>query len=565
MNNIITKIEIDSFRSFRRVTIDAGNINLFSGLNDVGKSNVLKALNLFFNGQTDFGTDYVFENDYSKVSFAAAQRSNKKKQQVRIRVYLKIPDTYKTLSGDIWLERIFDRYGRVTENHSHDSAKQKAAITRIVNNIRYFYIPALKGSDVLKYILSEVGGTQLISEQNVADLNTQVNDNIKDLASILAYSAIQNETRFELPVLVRDFWEKLSINTTYDQFSELDKKIGASKKGTKEDLKKEFFQIPLLLRGDGIKSKFIPPLLLWIQRHDPKKFYVWGIDEPENSLEFKRAQQVADLYFSVYAVDTQLFLTSHSLAFIFPESVVDLSIFRCIKGELGETKIELLKSLFEEQDRKQLAEEIGALEVQKSFYDDWRQKDAEIESLKRKIENSTKPLIVTEGNNILHIKKAISILDAALLPKIDFLEGAESKTGSDQMKTTFEIVAQRKNGHKILFVWDCDQTKKVSALSETGTTFKYCIQKNNDNNKVQKGIENLYPESVIFDEHYSTKEEIDGYGAKKTIQNFEKQKFMESINKSKDTDVFKNFKPLVEKIKNIICDQPNRNQFKNEL
>lgn len=552
MNNIISKIEIDSFRSFQRETISVENINVFSGLNDVGKSNILKALNLFFNMQTDFGTGYIFENDYSKISLAAAQRSNKKKQQIRIRIYLRIPLTYKKISGEIWLERIFDRYGRMTENHSHDNAKEKAAITRIVNNIRYFYIPALKGPDVLRYILSEVGGTQLISEQDVTDLNAQVNENIKDLTSILADSAIRNETRFELPVLVRDFWEKLSINTTYDQFADLDKRISISKKGTREDLKKEFFQIPLLLRGDGIKSKFIPPLLQWIQKHDSKKFYIWGIDEPENSLEFKRAQELSEFYFSAYAKNTQIFLTSHSLAFIFPEDALRSSVFRCIKGEFGETRIQPLQDLFHAQSRKSLAEEIGALEVQKSFYNDWRKKDEEISNLKITIENSTKPVLITEGNNIDHIKKAISILQPNLLAQIDFLEGAESKTGSTQMKAAFEIVAQRQNGHKILFVWDQDQAADMAGLSETTTTFKYCFLPNVSNTRIQKGIENLYPESVILSEHYSTKEETDKYGAKKNNQSFEKKKFLASTKSITDASVFANFLPLIEKIKKII-------------
>ncbi len=88
MNKIISKIEIDSFRSVHQIIFDANNVNIFSGLNDVGKSNILKALNLFFMGQTDFGASYDFEKDYSKVSLAAAQRSNKKKQQIRIKIHL---------------------------------------------------------------------------------------------------------------------------------------------------------------------------------------------------------------------------------------------------------------------------------------------------------------------------------------------------------------------------------------------------------------------------------------------------------------------------------------------
>lgn len=37
----------------------------FSGSNDSGKSNVIKALNLFFNERTDIFTSFIPENDFN--------------------------------------------------------------------------------------------------------------------------------------------------------------------------------------------------------------------------------------------------------------------------------------------------------------------------------------------------------------------------------------------------------------------------------------------------------------------------------------------------------------------
>jgi predicted ATPase len=242
MNNIISRIEIDSFRSVWRETLISGNINVFSGLNDVGKSNVLKAINLFFNTQTDFGVTYDFNVDYSKISFAAAQRLNKKKQQVKIKIYFNVPSSFRSLQGgNMWVERIFDRFGNMTENTSVDDAKKKAILTRFVNSVQYYYIPALKGPDVLKFILGEVGRRQLVSDKDIQQLNKLINDNIADLSEILIGSSISNETKFELPILVEDFWQRLNINTEYDEFKELDTKINPSKKGKRDDLKKEYF------------------------------------------------------------------------------------------------------------------------------------------------------------------------------------------------------------------------------------------------------------------------------------------------------------------------------------
>ncbi|MEM7564424.1 MAG: AAA family ATPase, partial [Pseudomonadota bacterium] len=113
MNNLISKIEIISFRSIERVAIPVNEINVFSGTNDIGKSNILKALNLFFNDQTDFLKPLKFEEDYNKISRAKAQRSTKMKQLIKIRVHINPPASYKTLTSEktVFIERQFDRDG----------------------------------------------------------------------------------------------------------------------------------------------------------------------------------------------------------------------------------------------------------------------------------------------------------------------------------------------------------------------------------------------------------------------------------------------------------------------
>lgn len=50
-------------------------LNMFVGLNDVGKSNVLKALNLFFTGETDYGEKFDFETDFSQLFPANSKKA----------------------------------------------------------------------------------------------------------------------------------------------------------------------------------------------------------------------------------------------------------------------------------------------------------------------------------------------------------------------------------------------------------------------------------------------------------------------------------------------------------
>ncbi len=480
MNNVISKIEIDSFRSISKVLINVANVNVFSGLNDVGKSNVLKALNLFFNQQTDFGTEINFNSDYSKVSLASVQRSSKRKQQIKIKIHFNAPPSFKSLQGKvIWVERVFDRLGARSESSSLDGEKQKALLTRLTNSIQYYYIPALKGPEVLQYILGEVGKRKLISETDITTLNNKVNANIVDLAKILTGSLIQTETKFELPVLVEDFWQKLNINTKYDEFDKLDGEINPSKKGRREALKDEFYQIPLQLRGEGIKSKYIPPLLQWIQDREPNRQYVWGIDEPENSLEFKKAQEVANLYFKIYSKKSQLFLTSHSLAFIFPDIVSDeISIYRCVRGKWGETLIELLESLFKKQDKLALAEEMGALEIQKEVIEEWRAKNLEIEELQKKVASFTKPVIFVEGEiDEIYFKKTLEVFNVTDYPaEIKWIghkntTGHVVFTGESSLSKAEQFLLANMPPYKTILFFDIDCRKKVTT---TGNLTVYC-------------------------------------------------------------------------------------------
>jgi predicted ATP-dependent endonuclease of OLD family len=78
----IKTISIKHFRSITSVNISADKLNIFVGLNDVGKSNILKALNLFFNGETDYNQGFVFEKDFSKLF----PEKNKKAKEIEIKI-----------------------------------------------------------------------------------------------------------------------------------------------------------------------------------------------------------------------------------------------------------------------------------------------------------------------------------------------------------------------------------------------------------------------------------------------------------------------------------------------
>lgn len=65
---LIKKIEINYLRSLYRLEVkDVGDLNVIFGRNDSGKSNLLRGLNLFFNGDTEPTREFDFELDMSDI------------------------------------------------------------------------------------------------------------------------------------------------------------------------------------------------------------------------------------------------------------------------------------------------------------------------------------------------------------------------------------------------------------------------------------------------------------------------------------------------------------------
>ncbi len=465
-NNLIKKIEIHSFRSIEKVILPVRELNIFSGTNDVGKSNFLKALNLFFNSQTDFLKPLKFEDDYNKVSRAKMMRSSKMKQLIKIRLYLNPPSTYKSLSGErkVFLERQFDRHGYVIEKYSTNDSKKKASIKRIINKIRYIYIPALKGEEVLQFLLSLIGEQQLISENSISTLNEEISNKTKDLKEILESSNIGIGTSFGLPTFLADFWQRLSVNTTYEQFDKLESDIRGS---NSTSLNPIHFNIPLQYRGEGIKSQYIPPLLQWLDRNNKDKTFIWGIDEPENSLEFGLADKLARLYFNNYAKTNQIFITSHSLAFINPPENKEIipKRIKVFKDKLGRTIWKDLDDLFKKQNKIELYDELGILIAQKEFIEDYRKVVEEKENLEKKISEYSKPILIVEGKTDKWIiEKAWKKLypneeiPFDIYPSGRYINIEDSEGNAEQVRIAIELVAPMiKDNQIIIGLFDNDR------------------------------------------------------------------------------------------------------------
>lgn len=305
---IIDFIRIKNFRSIRNEVIDAKDMNILVGLNDVGKSNVLKALNLFFNGQTDYGVAFDFKRDFS---YLFPKNSHKTKEIV-IEIKFRIPETYKEKGIFTWRKswRINDYTDETITNANGEKPSDRSRVPSTLKRIKYRYVPAVKSKEYYKSLLSDLYYT--VS----AVLDSPLEQSVKSFSEVIQEYTGQ---------ISREVNERIGISSKLsipENLSELFKTLIFQTENVASDL-----NIPLDMRGDGIQARHIPIILKYIADEDQKTrnqgsmkvSTIWGFEEPENGVELSRAFEMAE-DFMEFTDDIQMFITTHSPAFYMKKS-----------------------------------------------------------------------------------------------------------------------------------------------------------------------------------------------------------------------------------------------------
>ena len=159
---IIESITIKYFRSVYTLTINNCNdITVITGQNDVGKSNIIKALNLFFNQKTDYHTEYNFDIDYSLIRKRDVKETIRGQQFISIsirfnrgnRMVNSLPPIFTvTRRWDLHSNEYKQSTDVLVKMESYSRKKnircsEKVTMTFLSNflhKIKYIYIPAIK-------------------------------------------------------------------------------------------------------------------------------------------------------------------------------------------------------------------------------------------------------------------------------------------------------------------------------------------------------------------------------------------------------------------------------------
>lgn len=396
---IISSIEINNFRSI--VKLDKGltpnQLNIIVGQNDIGKSNFLKALNLFFNGETEIGSPFRFSDDFSKYAITP----NKKAEEVKIKITFQKPARFKDKENMVWT-KIWRKEGLSINEIKTQSGKDpsgRSGTLQWVKKIKFKYVPAIRGSEYFNYLmgdlhdaLSEINPSAFndASEKFVDGLKTQVELLVENITTELGYSSqIGMPSDFKLLFSTLDF----SLN-----------KGGA--------------MISLNKRGDGIKAQHIPIILKFIANHyksiagraviNPDT--IWGFEEPENNMEMGNAFKLSKI-FANFSDDLQIFINTHSPAFysLAKEFTAKTNLY-LVKSESEKVGTKLN---FVDLDNIQIFDkEVGLLPIITEYISkevELRQSAEKKAEELSKLKSNTKILVLSEDKDLTYIKKICEI------------------------------------------------------------------------------------------------------------------------------------------------------------
>jgi hypothetical protein len=391
---LIKKIEIHRFRSISDISIEAAELTILSGLNNSGKSNVLRALNLFFNGETSYGSPFNFRKDYNR-AFTGQARG---KREIKITLHFD-GQGEAALKYPFNISRSFEDGPTGTGRYEfHSSNKEiekklersdgnvRRQFTTFINKILFFYVPAVRDRDFVQSLL--LNFERLIED----DRDSNFEGKLTELSSILEQKSVDISKDFEsfigLPTEAR-----LSTNMT-DILSAIEVNVDSGievLRRTKGTPTWQKVKINLFSSGDGVLMSYLAYFLAHISKKLQNRKIIWGFEEPENSLEYSKIQKLADDFTTKFKKDAQIFITTHAPAFINLRNDPATSFYRAYINPVSRKKITEINTLKTLDTRQQRLFKRG--EVDSKEYE-IIQKELGLIDLAQEIERATEELLV---------------------------------------------------------------------------------------------------------------------------------------------------------------------------
>ena len=423
----ILKVEIRYYRSIKILMIDNLNdLNIFSGGNDVGKSNVLKALDLFFNEKV-----INFFEEFN-VQRKAAIRRQRERQLISVKVWFH-NSTYKNLPSEFSIRKTWDKTGKlintqdnlnawldekrdVQGNYTITPSQAKTSLSLYLNRFSFKYIRAIKDDTIFNELLIELYNAIIENNKDsLIELEATLsvfNNKLKDLANTLSdtfFKISHIKSDISIPTSVNELARRLSVTTDVGNDS----------------------HIPLFNRGDGIRMQYIPSILNFISEVEVNKWHIWAIDEPETSCEYGKAERMAKDFANTYSKNNQIFLSSHSFHFI-TLNRPNISRYRIFMGDDGLSYLQNINDdLLVESELQNDLGVFHLLNGLQKVYDEYVENQKIIAGNIETLRQLNKPILLLEGeSDRILFRKAFSKLFPDKVADINYADDADRKKGS---------------------------------------------------------------------------------------------------------------------------------------
>lgn len=316
----IVQVKIRRYRAFdKQVTITLQALTVLTGPNNLGKSTILSALDLFFSISQNphslnlyGGPKYEYQADYPKRSQGRAGR----RWPTEIRVSIELTaDDKKAIAGDEAIEipdqiefclkfETDEFWGRYTSNLDVPLVNGNAKnllLSWLSNNVRYVYIPATRNvEDFRKSVFSELlsGAIHRVSrsKQRIQAIERLYNDVLDEVRHV--ETELANELRNYLP----------DVSELKFVISDLNLERLISVQNVEID---DGARTALEQKGDGFKSLFSMSVLQYIARQQYGRNLVFGIEEPEAHLHSSAIYEIKSTLRSLSEA-FQVVITTHS-------------------------------------------------------------------------------------------------------------------------------------------------------------------------------------------------------------------------------------------------------------
>jgi len=385
----IKKLVVQNYRNLKDVSLEFGDLTIFIGKNDVGKSNILKVLDLFFNWRES--KDY---KDYSEVSTEGGGNDFEYTTNIRdyrlffgqnpgnieVQGVLELndqeikklfPESKINIEGSAPLD-IRDIGNLITISKQVIGKKDKKAVWKIKDiKMKGISLYESKGN---RRLMRSTDGTYRFEGAGEFISDKFFNLLRRKFLVIPAVRNIEEEGRVgNLPSPDGKFisnaffrYEKdTSLGKTH-QFRKIQEDVGkifpeyknVESKQHGEDKRDIYFSgFPSSSVGSGIKQQFVN--IFTINSYENMSF---GIEEPEIHLHPDAQRRVFD-FLKEQSEDKQIIITTHSPIFV---DCSDETKLHLVKKD--QSKIAKIISIGEREEFKSIKYELGAKNTDLFFY-----------------------------------------------------------------------------------------------------------------------------------------------------------------------------------------------------